>query len=306
MSQYAAGLKWTDEQWDRVTRTVKQEAERTRVAAKLLPIYGPVNEDQLAVENFALGQQGAPLVPGPGLGLAVDRLAVDSAADTALASISMLVYVRTHEASDPELQAALTMFRRAANIIARTEDALMFNGQPRANDPPNVPGAPIALVQTTYGREQRGLVSSPITPQFGRGHPSVTINRGAAAAGVGVVTAIVNAITQLETDGYGPPYSCVLGNDLYREAHTPTNNLVLPRQPITSMLEGGPLLRSSLIPAGSGAVISHESGQVEQVVATEICAKFLHVSEEPRFVFRVAERVALRVRDWAAVVSIAP
>jgi uncharacterized linocin/CFP29 family protein len=133
----------------------------------------------------------------------------------------------------------------------------------------------------------------------------VPISRG-AAGGPATVTAVVNAITQLETAGYGPPYACVLGNDLYRDAHTPNNNLVLPRQPITSMLEGGPLLRSSVIPSAWGAVISHESGQVEQVLASDICVKFLQVSEEPRLVFRVSQRLALRVRDWGAVVNITP
>jgi hypothetical protein len=72
------------------------------------------------------------------------------------------------------------------------------------------------------------------------------------------------------------------------------------------MLEGGPLLRSSVIPSNWGAVISHESGQVEQVLASDICVKFLQVSEEPRLVFRVSQRLALRVRDWGAVVNITP
>ena len=308
MSQYVAGLNWTDEHWSRVEKTVKQEAERTRVAAKFLPIYGPVPEDELEVPNFALQQQAAPLVPAAGVpGLAAQRLSVDSTSATALATISILVYLRTHEAADPELQAALTMFRRAANLIARTEDALMFNGQNGRNQPPVAAGGLRALAQVTYGRQQNGLIGSPLNPVFGAGHPAAPVARGAAGLpGQTVVTAVVNAITQLEDSGYGPPYACVFGNDLYRDAHTPTQNLILPRQPITSMLEGGPLLRSTVIPADWGAVISHESGQVEQVLANDICVKCLHVSEEPRFVFRVSQRVALRVRDWGAVANITP
>ena len=40
MNQYVAQLPWTDEQWARVTKTVKQEAERTRVAAKFACAIG--------------------------------------------------------------------------------------------------------------------------------------------------------------------------------------------------------------------------------------------------------------------------
>jgi len=305
MNHYAAELHWTDEQWSCVTRTVKQEADRTRVAAKFLASHGPYPDTVLEVEDYSLGQQPAPLVPATAPGLAALRLDVDSAANTTLATISTLVYVRAHEKADKRLEAALTMFRRAANIIARTEDALMFNGQNGSNQLPRIAGAPIALAQVTYGRQQYGLIDSPISPKFGIGHLAAQVSR-AGNTGPSLVSAVVNAITELETNGYGPPFACVLGNDLYRDAHTPTATLVLPRQPIASMLEGGPLLRSSIIPAAWGAVISHESGQVEQVLASEICVKFLHVSEEPRFVFRVSERLALRVRDWGAVANIIP
>ncbi|HEX6273420.1 MAG TPA: encapsulin, partial [Polyangiaceae bacterium] len=291
MNQYVAQLPWTDEQWARVTKTVKQEAERTRVAAKFLPIYGPVGEDQVAVPNLALSETGiAPLVPAAAAavpGLSRRRLDVDSSPQTALATISMLVYVRGHEASDPELQAALTMFRRAANILARTEDALMFNGQADVNEKPVAPGGAIDLAQVTYGRPQNGLVGSDLGPNLPDGHQARRVRipqRAGLVAGQALIEAVVDAIDRLEQQGYGGPYACVLANDLYRDAHTPTDNLVLPRHTIVPMLEDGPLLRSSTIKDGWGIVVSRDSGQVEQVLASEICVKFLHVSEEPRFV----------------------
>jgi hypothetical protein len=42
------------------------------------------------------------------------------------------------------------------------------------------------------------------------------------------------------------------------------------------------------------------------VIARDIGVRFLYVSEEPRFVFRVSVRTALRVRDWQAIVNLNP
>src|SRR5207249_3214117 len=70
----------------------------------------------------------------------------------------------THDVADPELQAALVAFRRAAVTLAKVEDALIFNGQPAVNTAPvptfvggwleNLP--PVFTV--TGGAQQAGLV----------------------------------------------------------------------------------------------------------------------------------------------------
>jgi uncharacterized linocin/CFP29 family protein len=315
MNQRIAELPWTDEQWNRVCKTVCEEAQRTRVAAKFLPIYGPVGSEEVAVPNVALDNNP-------------NRLTVNSLPDTTLATLSVLVHVRNHEAADPELQAVLTMFRRAANLIARTEDGLMFGGQPRVGMPPRFrPRGPIVV---TGGRAQQGLLGNrfglpagdqtarPGTPRRahsvsihtpGRPGPLVDAVTGAtdiAAVGKQMISKIVNAIGLLESSGYGPPYACVLDGSLYEAVNTPAPSLIAPRQTILPLLQGGPLLRSSMLLAGCGILVAYESGQVEQVLASDITVKFLQVSLEPRFVFRVSERLALRVRDWSAIVNLQP
>jgi uncharacterized linocin/CFP29 family protein len=293
MSQYVAELPWTDEQWSRVCRAVTEEAQRTRVASKFLPIYGPIDSSEVAVPNIGL-------TTGP------PRLEVNSRPDTLLATISVLVHVRTHEAADPELQAALTMFRRAANLIARTEDALMFNGQPDADLPPPLP--PVGPVIVTGGDTQHGLMGSPNAVEAATNDaerfPIAPVAQGFGPMGQALIGTIVDAINALESNGQMGPYACVLSNSLYRAVHTPTATLVLPRHSILPLLEDGPLLRASTILNGWGAIVSCGSGLVEQVLASDINVKFLQVSAEPRFVFRVSERVALRVKDWTAVKNI--
>lgn len=307
MNERIAELRWTDDQWNRIQSTVSEEARRTRVATKFLPIYGPIDSDQVAVPDISLGMGPAPLAPAAA-GIAPQRLEINSRPDTVLTTISALVYVRNHEAADPELQAALTMFRRAANLIARTEDALMLKGQPNASAPP--PGAPAAPIQVTGGRTQWGLLGSP-TSVNAANHPANRIQiapagPGLAALGWAVPVAVNGAIGQLEGRGYRGPYVCVFSNALFQAVHMPTPQLTLPRHIVEPMLDDGMILRSSFVDPVWGVVASYESAQIEQVLASDIAVKFLHISEEPRFIFRVSERVALRVRDWGAVVNLTP
>jgi hypothetical protein len=82
-------------------------------------------------------------------------------ANTLLSPSPSQVSLRAHEADDPELNAALGMFRRAANVIARVEDALVFHGQADRGQPPvagttNLP--PIFTV--SGGHPQPGLLTA--------------------------------------------------------------------------------------------------------------------------------------------------
>jgi uncharacterized linocin/CFP29 family protein len=340
MYQRNAELQWTDEQWNRVHKVVADEAQRVRLATKFLPVYGPVDSKELAVPNFWLQPGAIPAPPGAAAGAAVNRLTVESLPLKLLTTIAINVYVRTHEAADPELGAVMSMFRRAANLIARTEDALMFNGQAAAAAvPPGLAAGAVVGANVTGGSPQYGLLGSlafglpnfvagwagggagfPAAPAFpiARGANTVAAppvagqastvvlqaGLGRAALGQEMVLAVSKALGSLENCGYTGPFACVLGSNLFDAVHDPTAALVLPRDRILPFLEGGPLLRSSLIDPDQGVIVAYGSGQVEQVLASDICVKLLQVSEEPRYVFRICERVALRVRDWNAVVNI--
>jgi hypothetical protein len=265
---------------------------------------------------------------------------VESLRLTLLTTIAINIHVRTHEAADPELGAVMTMFRRAANLIARTEDALMFNGQPGPNlAPTRAPAIAGVRAAVTGGQFQYGLLGNEDTglptfgdplpppadgdrPAFEDGYPEDDPVPGQASrvlipntkgpgnpltaqeAGQALVGSINHGISLLEQAGYTGPFACVLGNRLFETAHEPTGSFVMPRDRILPVLMDGPLLRSSLLANEHGILVAYGSGQVEQVLASDICVKLLHVSGEPRYVFRICERVTLRVRDWNAVVNL--
>src|SRR5690242_6793604 len=125
MDRNSAEVGWSDEQWGRVLRTVAEEAQRARVAAQFLPITGPLDSTVEAVPSLTLAVQQVPAPAGAQAAAGIGRIWVDTAPDLPITTFSTLVYLRAPEVADPDLAAALGIFRRAANLIARAEDALI-------------------------------------------------------------------------------------------------------------------------------------------------------------------------------------
>jgi uncharacterized linocin/CFP29 family protein len=301
MDPALANYGWTDEQWNRICVTVTEEAQRARVAAQLLPLSGPEDASVLAVPRFSTATEAFPPPAG------FERLTVDSDPGLYLTRIAINVYLRSHEMADPQLNAALQMFRRAANHIGRLEDALVFYGRKRGKGASTTrlvaPPAGIAAIYevTEDTHDVDGIFPSPAAPaplpkQF---LPAKNIPAG-GAPGDGVFKTIVSAIDKLEEQGFLGPFACALGHDLFEQICTPNPSLVLPRDRILPFLQG-PLLRSSVIGRGEGVVVSLAGSPVELIVAQDISVSFLQTSVEPRWVFRVSERVALRIKEHKAV-----
>ena len=153
-------VPWSDEQWARVNQVVQEEAKRARVAATFLPLYGPLDADadfvrkqdiwySDPVDDARLGRRrqqarqasqrrmrpqttlprwqrrsAARLRPF----LDAQRLGIDDRDTMRLATLQVIVPVRNAQMADPELTSVLALFRRAANVIARLEDAVVFRG----------------------------------------------------------------------------------------------------------------------------------------------------------------------------------
>ena len=391
-------LGWTEDQWNRICSAVTEEAQKARVAAQLLPVSGPEDPTTVAVPRFALTNVGNPSSPPP------RRLNVDSDPSLALTTIAVNVQLRTHEIADPDLKAALVMFRRAANYVARVEDALIFNGRSAPGTPApltfgigaapsvgtsiladagikagdaaknamtnrteidiarvgiavmaaaaaahDIAAAPAAVRDAVKGAggtpdaEKAAFAAAakaiaavvPVLPAPLRGIPAVYqvtadggdvpgVLQGVPARldgrgytrlrlanppnftkGQRIVRGVVEAVDKLERKGQLGPYACILSQTLFEDACDPTGSLVLPRDRILPFLQG-PLLRSSTVANGYGAVIALSGNPVEIVVAADICVRFLQATPEPRFVFRVSERVALRVIEDSAIAILRP
>lgn len=280
-------LGWTEDHLSRIRTTVAEEAQRARVLAQALPLSGPEDGSTIEVPSYALGNQANPLNPPP-----ASRLFVNSQPNLPIVTIAINVQLRSHEMADPSLNAALAQFRRAANYIARIEDAFIVNGRPGANLPPPVGLAGIPPVFTVQGvAGAPGLVPTANPPV------PVVLNSP------GLVNAVIAAINILDGRGHGGPYALLLGQVLFTLATTPNPSFVMARDRILPFLQG-PLLRSSAFAGNQGAVVSLSGNPVEIIVASDVGVRYLQTSVEPRYIFRVSERVALRIKEADAIVHL--
>jgi len=283
-------VPWTDEQWARVNKVVQEEASRARIAATFLPLLGPLPGDTDFVRQ--------ELIP-PNAIIIQDRDVIQ------LATLQVRVPVRGAQMADPEMTSVLALFRRAANVLARLEDAVVFRGlvpdpagQNRFAPPIDVgPPPPQRVWEITGGQVSPGLWRNLPAQQVVNIQPPLDL-----------VGAIADAIGRLEAGGHFGPFAVVLDQNLFLLAQTPTAFLVLPQDRILPFLGGGPLLRSSTLDVavgvGSGVVVALGGEPVELVVATDVCVQFLQVTAEPVFVFRVCEKMALRIKEHEAIIPL--
>jgi uncharacterized linocin/CFP29 family protein len=290
-------IPWTDEQWARVRQVIQEEASRARVAATFLPLYGPLSGDT----DFVRADRISYKLPNGD-----PRMVIDDTTVLQIPTLQVKVYVRGAQMSDPDMTSVLALFRRAANVLARLEDALVFNGQPAASEgPPTVDGLP-PVWEILGGQKSRGLLAKAA----GEGNDEALIARipggGLGALGELLVGKISQAIGTLESGGHFGPFAVVLGQELFQAVQTPNrDSLVLPQDRILPFLgSGGSLNRSTTLPPRGGVVVALGGAPVELVVATDVSLNFLQVSPDPRFVFRVYEKVVLRIKESGAIVSL--
>ncbi len=285
-------LPWTDEQWATVQRTVQESARKARVAGSFLPLVGPLPDGQASVPALPMGQPRLKRYRGE----ARRRLDVDDGQTLRLTTIACEVYLKTQQAEDPKLSAACQMLGRAADLIGRLEDAIVFNGQPAPNQAPKIAGEAVQprVYTVRNGQRHRGLVT---------GKPDKVVEWQGPTPGYSedLVRVIAGAVATLEGNGHYGPFACVLGHHLYEAANTPSpNSLVLPSDRIVPFLDGGPLRRSSTVPNDRGVIVALAGSPIDLVVASDVQVRFLQLSVEPRYILRVSERFVLRIKQRGA------
>ncbi|HUN97042.1 MAG TPA: family 1 encapsulin nanocompartment shell protein, partial [Bradyrhizobium sp.] len=218
-----------------------------------------------------------------------------------LPTLQVKVYLRGAQMSDPDLTSVLAVFQRAANLLARLEDALIFNGQLNESQAPA--GGPPNIWEVLGGQPSRGLLATDAVLGGANPPPSIQV----PADGELLVAAVSDAIGALEGRGHFGPFAVALGQKLFLAAQTPNRSLVLPQDRIIPFLGGGgSLVRSSTLPDNKGVVVALGGAPVELVIATDVSLNFLQVTSDPMFVFRVYEKMALRIKESDAIVALVP
>jgi uncharacterized linocin/CFP29 family protein len=279
-------VPWTDEQWARVNQVIQEESGRARIAASFLPLYGPLPPDTDFIRREEMEDQEGPIKVG-------DREIIQ------LATLQVRVSLRGAQIADPEMRSALALFRRAANVLGRLEDAIVFNGQegpgegPPSGAPPQGHDPHHHIWQVHGGQKSKGLFEGAADKEL-------------VEPGSDLVKAVSGAIGRLEKNGYFGPFAVVLGQEFFLRVQTPSIGLVLPSDRIIPFLGGGPLLRSTVLDPEQGVVVALGGSPVELVISKDVSLQFLQLTDHPRYHFRVYEKMALRIKAPEAIMRLVP
>jgi uncharacterized linocin/CFP29 family protein len=324
-------VPWTDEQWAQVNQVVQEEGRRARVAGSFLPLSGPLSDDADFIREELVNVApavpplgGAPGVPG--------SIRVNDTTTRRLTKLQARVHLRGSQLADPNLTSALQAFRRAAIAVARTEDALILLGETGS-----AAGGLSTLGPGPVGAAAYGAAQVAIAGALGGAAPAqARLNAAAAAAtaiaavnptelrggemavgvyvrgqplalvaGPDLVATVANGVFALENNGHAKPYALVLGQALFQLATTPAGaGLVMPLERIAPFLGGGSVHPSPTLPPNAGVLIALGGAPIELVVAKDMAVDFLHVTDEPLYLFRVSEKIAVRVKEPGAILSI--
>jgi uncharacterized linocin/CFP29 family protein len=302
-------VPWTDEQWARVNEGIQEEASRARVAATFLPLYGPLSNDTDFVRSGAINYFN---VPPPDFRQQAQQIRIGDADTIRLATLQVKVYLRGAQMAHPEMTSVLALFRRAANVLARLEDAVVFNGlmtNPFPPPPNVIPVAGVAGLPPIWeilgGEDSDGLFY-PFDPSRPPPTSLATLAPAGTPRGDLVVIGVSTAIGQLEANGYFGPFAVVLGQQYFVDVQTPVIGMILPQDRIIPFLGGGSLHRSSTIPGNSGLVIALGGAPVELVIATDMSLQFLQVTNEPNYLFRVFQKMRLHIKEPGAIATLIP
>lgn len=127
-------VPWSQEIWDRIDQAVHCECQRTRIAAKFLPMYGSIDPKARTVpsDRVEVLEVAGLRAAAPGLRAAVagsiPLLDVDEAAETPIVEIQVQFQLTPQQVHDElKLMTAVTLATRAANHLSQGEDLLVFS-----------------------------------------------------------------------------------------------------------------------------------------------------------------------------------
>jgi len=284
MNQMSYGKEepeWTQEVWDRIDQAVHDEAQRTKVAAKFLPLY-------MAVPS-------ALIVPADTVNVDSPPLTVDEALTTPIVE-NLVEFALTKQQYGREdgLMTAITLATRAANLLSQAEDLLLFQGDLGLQDPLFTSN----LVRHQSGSAGGGLLSVDRSVSVPQKTPGIDI------WGENTFGAVATAYSILQDNGHYGPYALVLPTVPYADTYAPlATTLILTADRIKPLVTGG-FYGTGTLPDFTGIMVSTGGNTMDLVIGKDATTQFEQKDARGRFLFRVYERFALRLKDKTAGVKL--
>jgi uncharacterized linocin/CFP29 family protein len=261
-------LNWDERTWAAIDHAVHEENVRAGVAAKVIPLRGPLPQ--------AVTVPAEAIDPG--------TLTIDESAVVPLVELTVdFSLTRQQVEQEAELGTAATLAGRAAALLTQAEDFVVLRGDS-------------AL--------KAGLLGGTVS---GRGPAGAgLIDAGVetvAANGGGTFEAVAKAFSKLQASSHTGPYGLLLDADNYAAAfEVPKGEIVPSAERLRGLVQA--LYGTAAMPDGQGVLVSVGGDTVDLVIGSDPNVAFLGLDADDRFGFRVVERFVLRVKDPTACVRL--
>jgi uncharacterized linocin/CFP29 family protein len=323
-------LPWSTETWQRLDCAIHDECKRTRVAAQFLPII-KVPECTTTVSTDAFTQDEA-----------TQSLVVDEGAYTRLIEFWVEFSLTPQQVEQEALMqpgggpnmaqpnvngycgqsTALTLATRAANRLSQAEDRILFQGRRAFTS---------RFFHTNHIRHRGlptdyGLLDIPSEPESPTPPPPVEVihvkpdpSDEFGAYGTNTFKAVAEGYAALEDKGHYGPYALTLHTVPYADTFAPLRSdaLAITADRIKPLMTA-PLMTpkffgsGTLIAGGDGKTTPKFTGSLVSVGGNTmdlVCGYDATVTCQQEDVdgnsrLRVAERLALRIKDYTAIIRL--
>jgi uncharacterized linocin/CFP29 family protein len=267
-------LDWGPDIWKSIDDAVHDEFQRTSVAAKFIPLHGPLS-DALTVPADVINP---------------DTMTVDEVAVTPIVELGVeFGLTRQQVMNEAQLATAITLATRAANRLSQGEDIALFQGDQGLGNPL------FQRVRRRGGSPGPGLfyASDQIVP-------IAPISPG--IYGERTFQAVAQAYSLLQTQGQYGPYALALRSEVYADTYAPLpETLAMPADRIRPLVPLG-FYGTGTLPPSTGVLVSVGGNSVDLVAGVDPVTEFKQVDNDGIYRFQVFERFALRVKDRTAIV----
>src|SRR5262249_39260404 len=118
------------------------------------------------------------------------------------------------------------------------------------------------------------------------------------------LAAVADAYSRLQNKGHYGPYALALHTDPYADTYAPlATTLITPAEPIKALVTGG-FYGTGTLPPLTGVLVSTGGNTMDRVVAVDAKIEFEQTDNRGRYLFRVYERFALRLKVSDAVIKL--
>jgi uncharacterized linocin/CFP29 family protein len=281
-------LPWNDEIWHRIDSSVKAESLRRPPASAFLPRVDPT--------------MGALTTDSDTTLLDTPQLSINEAATFPLVEVWVEFALTPQQVErEMELMTACTLAKRASNVLAQATDLLIFQGDAACSGDP--------LFTDRLARVRSGPAGPGLVNAVAAGAEAQRIHVGAIPAadhrfGDRTFEAVTEGRARLESQGHYGPYALILHTIPYADTFAPLAVTLATPASLLKPIVGAGFYETGTLPPLTGLLISVGGNSMDLVVGCDATTTFLQQDAEGKYVFRVYERFALRVKDSSAILRL--